>query len=343
MTRRGSNVRDAVRLSVVIPCWNEARYIKSLLEALDQQDCSGFEIVVVDEQSTDGTRGIIRQYAEAHPDLRLKLITNPRRSIPAGLNLGIQHASGEIIMRLDGHSCPAPTYVSRCLATLEESGADVVGGRCDIQPGAPGQVAQAIALAVSSPLGAGDALYRLRSANQRSDVDTVAFGCFRRQTWEAVGGYNEGLLSNEDYEFNLRVRLRGGRVHFDPRIRCEYFARPTFSALAQQYWRYGWWKAQMLKQHPASLRLRQVVPLVWAAGGPVCLLLAGWFAPLRFWTFSLWALYFGLLVAYAAWSAGRQQGAWRLWPALVVAYGLIHFIWGWGAWAGAFAGGWNSR
>ena len=212
VTRRDSNARDTGRLSIVIPCWNEARHIGSLLEALDQQDCPGFEIVVVDEQSTDSTPDIVRQYAEAHPDLRLKLIPYPHRSIPAGLNLGIQHASGEIIMRLDGHSRPAPSYVSRCLATLEESGAAVVGGGCDIRPGAPGLVAQAIALAVSSPLGAGDALYRLRSAHQQSDVETVAFGCFHRRTWEAMGGYNENLLSNEDYEYNLRVRLRGGRV-----------------------------------------------------------------------------------------------------------------------------------
>ena len=83
---------------------------------------------------------------------------------------------------------------------------------------------------MSSLLGAGDAAYRLPSA-RAGDVDTVPFGCFRRSTWEAVGGFNEELLTNEDYEFYLRLRQRGGRIYFDPKIRSEYFSRSTFRSL----------------------------------------------------------------------------------------------------------------
>ncbi len=329
-------------LSVIIPCRDEARHIESLLEALAAQDLPGFEIVVVDGASTDGTPEIVRRYARQHPELDLRLVPNPAGSIPAGVNRGVEAARGEVIARLDGHSRPAPDYLRRCVEALTRSGAQVVGGAWVVRPGGEGVVARAIALAVSSPLGAGDALYRLGSARQAQDVDTVPFGCFRRGTWEAVGGYNTRLPSNEDYEFNLRVRLRGGRVRFDPAIRCEYFARPTLAALARQYARYGWWKAQMLKAYPGSLRLRQALPLLWAGGGLALAALAPFVPWARAPALALWVFYLGALAAGAAPLAlgtdltglRRPVRSAHLWIALMATFVVIHFSWGLAGWAG---------
>jgi len=223
--------------------------------------------------------------------------------------------------------------LSRCLAALAESGAKVVGGAWDIRPGAPGLVAQAIALAVSSRLGAGDALYRLKLASRPQDVDTVPFGCFRRETWCAVGGYNESLPVNEDYEFNFRVRLQGGRVYFDPRIRCDYFSRPTLAHLVRQYWRYGWWKAVMLKQHPRSLRPRQALPLAWAGGGLMLLAWSILWPALQPVALLLWGIYLLSVLGYSGWLAWRQNNL-GLVPAMAAAFVVVHFSWGLGAWAG---------
>ena len=216
-------------ISVIVPCLNESEYIEQLLESLLGQSAKNFETVIVDSDSDDDTPGVVRRYATQH-SLNIKLLHNPRRTIPTSLNLGIQNASGEIIVRLDAHSCPASNYIEQCLLALRDSGADVVGGAWDVKPGDGTMIAAAIAVAVSSPLGAGDAAYRL-NRNQAQEVDTVPFGCFRRQIWEDVGGFNEELFTNEDYEFYLRIRQRGGRIYFDPRIRCEYYARLTFRHL----------------------------------------------------------------------------------------------------------------
>jgi len=324
------------KLTVVIPCRNEALHIQELLDALERQDFRDFELVAVDGESSDGTREILREYASRHPACAVTVLTNPRRSIPAGLNLGIQHAQGEVIARLDGHSRPKSNYLGRCLAVLDESGAEVVGGAWDIQPGAPGLVARAIALAVSSPLGAGDARYRLRSTSRPQDVDTVPYGCFRRETWHTVGRYNEALLVNEDYEFNLRVRLRGGRVYFDPSLQCDYFARPTLARLGQQYWQYGWWKAMMLKQHPHSLRLRQALPMAWAGGSLILVMLSILWPCLRSGVLFVWGIYVATVLGYAGWLAWRRDL--RLGPPLAAAFVLVHFSWGLGAWAGLALG-----
>src|SRR5574341_374349 len=309
----------APQVSVVVPCLNEARYIGSLLEALSKQDFSDFEIIVLDSGSTDGSQEIVRRHIASAPSLPILLLGSSRRTIPSALNLGIRNSRGEIIARLDAHSLPAPDYLRRCLAVLSESGAEVVGGAWEIRPGGAGARADAVALAVSSPLGAGDALYRLNLARGTCDTDTVPFGCFRRKTWEAVGGYNENLLANEDYEFNFRVRRHGGRVHFDPSICCEYFARSTLVELARQYWRYGWWKGRMLRKYPRSLRLRQAVPVIWTLASGL-LLAGGWMQPFA-WVFLavLWTGYLILVAGYSVWLATQSRRRWTLWPALAAA------------------------
>jgi glycosyltransferase involved in cell wall biosynthesis len=307
-------------ISVIIPCRNEARYIGQALDALRDQDFTDFEAIIVDGDSDDETVSIVQRFIEGGT-LHATSLHNPQRTIPSSLNLGIKNAKGEIIVRLDAHSRPARDYLRQCMKALNESGAEVVGGAWDVKAGDDTLIAAAIAVAVSSPLGAGDAAYRLNQ-NQARDVDTVPFGCFRRATWEAVGGFNEELLTNEDYEFYLRIRQRGGRIYFDPKIRCEYFARPTFKLLAQQYWRYGWWKAQMLRRHPRSIRARQLIPVAWSALSLIALIIP----PL----WIVWGAYLLVLLIESL----RQAREARLVLPLACAYAIIHFAWGWGAWVG---------
>jgi glycosyltransferase involved in cell wall biosynthesis len=319
-------------VSVVVPCLNEARYVAQLLDSLAHQDLGDFEIVLVDGGSIDGTPRIAQRWLAENPTVRLCLLHNPARFTSHALNLGIAAARGGVIVRLDAHARPAPDYVRQCLAVLAETGAAIVGGVWSVRPGANTPMARAIGLAVSSPLGAGDARYRLSGA-RAGEVDTVPFGCYRRQVWEAVGGYNEAWLSNEDYEFYLRVRAQGGRVLFDPRIRCDYFARPTLPELATQYWRYGWWRAQTLKAYPRSLRLRQALPLVWSVGSLVLLSLAPWDRAAAIAGLAVWGVYLAIVAAGASGLAGRAREP-GVGLRLAVAFTVIHYAWGLGAWAG---------
>jgi len=317
------------KVSVIVPCYNEEKTIGLLLEAIYSQSFSRseMEVIIADGCSVDGTRRVIADFQTAHPDLAVQVTDNPCKTIPAALNAAIRVCHGEIILRLDAHSVPSVDYVANSLAALEAGKGTVVGGIWQIKPGGPGWMARAIAAAAAHPLGVGDALYRFTS--QAGPVDTVPFGAYARALVDRIGLYDETLLTNEDYEFNARVRLGGGVVWLDPAIRSGYFARPDLKALSRQYYRYGFWKFRMLRRYPGTLRWRQALPPVFLLSLVVLAILAI-FWPLARVVLGLEAgLYVLVLLA-----AGVQQAVKRrdigLAAGIPLAIATMHVSWGWG-------------
>jgi glycosyltransferase involved in cell wall biosynthesis len=317
-------------VSVVIPCYNEERFIlKALQQLAGQYDPNRYEIIVVDGLSIDDTRSLIEQFKNDNSDLAVRLVDNPARNIPTALNLGVAAARGNIIARMDAHAFPSVGYIRRCVEVLRETDAAIVGMPCRVQPGANTLMARAIAGAVSHPFGIGDAKYRLGVGGPLPDpVATVAFACFRKSLWIDLGGFNEALLANEDYDFNYRARRSGGQVILDKSGHCDYFARTTLKALAKQYLRYGGWKAEMIRLQPRSIRLRHLVAPLFVISLAV-LLLAG-----LVWPFSWWLLlaevsvYLALALA-AGWQVTKKVGGGlRLIPLLPVVFVTIHLAWG---------------
>lgn len=254
---------DQPSVSVIIPCYNEQATIRKLLDSLRSQTypLSKMEVVISDGFSTDRTREVIAEFQKEYTDLSVRVVDNKAKTIPSGVNQAIRESRGEIIIRLDAHSMPIPEYVERCVKAHQTGKGDNVGGVWDIQPGADTRIAKSISFAAAHPLGVGDAMYRLNA--KPGAVDTVPFGSFRRSLIEKIGAFDETLLANEDYEFNTRVRESGGVVWLDPAIRSVYFSRSTLKRLAEQYWRYGFWKFKMLKRYPHTLRWRQALPPVF--------------------------------------------------------------------------------
>ncbi len=313
--------------SIIVPCYNEQATIGILLDAVIAQTYPRpqIEVVIVDALSQDGSRDIIANFQQAHPDLALQVLDNEQRTIPAALNKAIASARGEIIIRLDAHSIPIPEYVERCVEALEEGKGTNVGGMWVIRAGGDGWIAQAIAAAAAHPFGVGDAGYRLGAA--AGAVDTVPFGAFRRSLIEKIGGFDETLLTNEDYEFNARIRRNGGTVWLDPQIRSTYVARSSLPALARQYWRYGFWKCKMLRRYPDTLRWRQALPPVFVAS---LIGLAFWsvfWRPPRLLLFTEIILYTLILAAAGLDLALRQQKPLLL-PGLMLATATMHASWG---------------
>jgi glycosyltransferase involved in cell wall biosynthesis len=315
-----------MNVSLIIPCYNEQDTIQDLLAAVCEQDYpqQDLEVIISDGMSTDATRERIREFSEAVPELKIKVVDNPQRTIPAGLNQAIKAASGDILVRIDAHSLPHPDYIKYSVKNLVEEKGDNVGGVISIRPANQSWIARSIARAAGHPLGVGDAKYR--TGSEAREVDTVAFGAYRESLVEKIGGYDESLLTNEDYEFNVRVRKSGGKVWLDPRIRTTYISRPDLRSLAAQYWRYGYWKLRMLLRYPETLRWRQIsgfFVLSWLGLG----LLSVWF-PLARWLLLIEALIYGSSLLAAGLVAGYKNQDPALVIGLPLAMATMHFSWG---------------
>ena len=239
-------------VSIIIPARNAAATIAATLSAVLTQDYPGdIEVVVADGSDHDRMAGIIR---EGFPDVLV--VPNPDRETAPALNRAIYHATGDVIVRCDAHAVLPPNYVTEVVNALDSTGAECVGGMQ--VPMGRGPFSRAVAMAIASPIGSGDSKYKVGGAE--GPTDTVYLGAWRRETLERVGGFNERLIRNQDYELSWRIRQQGGAVWLLPHLKVEYVPRDNPAALARQYFDYGWWKAVMLAQHPRSIKLRQLAP-----------------------------------------------------------------------------------
>jgi glycosyltransferase involved in cell wall biosynthesis len=325
MTEKSKN---QVEVSVIVPCYNEENTIQLLLEAIRNQNFNidNLEVVIADSMSEDRTRDRILDFSNQHKDMKVRIVDNPKRTIPGGVNSAVEYAKGEFIVRMDAHSVPNDDYIHQSIELLRSGKAQNVGGIWEIKPGAPTCIAKAIARSASHPIGAGDATYRTQGRS--GYVDTVPFGAFRRDFFLELGKFNEDMLANEDYEFNTRVRKAGGKIWMDTRIRSQYFARKTLRELAKQYWRYGFWKFKMLKRFPDSIRWRQAIPPLFV----LFLILFGmlsFISPFALIIFTAVAgIYLLTMVLAGVYESARTKNACHLLMALALI--TMHLSWGGG-------------
>ncbi len=246
-------------VSILLPTHSERGYIRDCLDSLARQDYPAiFEILVIDGGSTDGTRAIIEEYGGL-----VQLLDNPRVTAAAAMNVGIEAAAGEVVVRADAHALYAPDYVSRCVHTLLETGADNVGG--PMRPVGTTKFGRAVAAVTTVKEGIGNGAFHY--ATERQDVDTVFLGCWRTSTLHKLGGYDETSLqwAAEDHELNYRLTAGGGRIVLDPTIRSVYFPRDGIRGLGRQYHNYGIGKASTLRKHQRLPTLRPLAPAAMVA------------------------------------------------------------------------------
>ena len=291
-------------VSVLMPIRNEVSFIAlSLGAVLMQQYQAPLEVLVIDGMSDDGTRDIVAGIAKGNPQVRL--LDNPHRIVSYALNIGVAHAQGEIFVRVDGRALLEPDYVECCVRLLQETGAANVGGTQI--PIADTMQGQAVAAAMNSPFGVGTA--RFRFADSMQEVDTVYLGAWSRSHFEKVGGFDESLVRNQDYEFNHRLQLAGGKIIYSPDLRVKYYGRPTLKTLWRQYFDYGFWKARVISLHPGSTKLRHLVAPLFVMGLLFGALLSSVAIMLR-WVYLVALAIYGLLVIIFSLLQAARHG-WR--------------------------------
>ena len=298
-------------VSVVMPVRNEAQHISAAVQAVLAQQYQGdLDIWIAVAPSDDATENLVKELVESH--LNVFSVENPAGVTPSGLNAAISASSGEVVVRVDGHVRLCVGYITMAVETMARTGAVNVGGR-QLAVGTTG-FEKAVAAVMMSLVGSGGAEYRV-GASEKS-VDTVFLGVFDRKAGDEVGWFDESLIRNQDYEFNIRLRKTGGAIWFNPALVVEYQPRSSLRALARQYFDYGRYKADVVRLHGASLRLRQFLP-------PVATVVLALSIVASFWVLPALLLPLTYLAIVAA---GVRGSAWVRMRALAIAP-VMHFSW----------------
>ncbi len=320
-----------MKLSVICPIYNEEKHIAACLDSILRQDFpkEELEVLLVDGMSTDRTREIVQQYTAQYPFIFL--LDNPKRIVPTGLNIGIRVAQGEVIIRLDAHAIYPDNYFSALVDKLFALNADNVGGLCRTLPAKDTPMCEAIAAALSSPFGMGDSHFRI-GTNKEMQVDTVPFGCFRREVFDKIGYFDEELVRNQDDEFNGRIIKFGGHIYLIPSVVIDYYGRDSIGKLSKMFYQYGLFKPLVNKKlgNPASVR--QFFPFFFVLGLIIGLILSLASTFFRILYIAVLALYIFLAAYY---SIRQVKGLKRIFL-LMGTFFVIHVSYGWGYLRGMF-------
>jgi len=312
-------------VTIIIPCRNEADFIERCITSVlaCQYPLDRLEVLAVDGMSNNQTRDIILTICKK--DSRLELLDNPQKIVPTAMNIGIRHAKGDIIIRIDGHAEVPNDFISRNVAKLTaHQEAWCVGG--PIKSVSPNYIGNAIAAAMSSPCGVGNAMFRL--GNFEGYVDTIAFGAYWRWVFDKIGMFDEELVRNQDDELNYRLILHGGKILMTPDIHSTYFTRSSLKKLWRQYFQYGFWRIRTMQKHKRPATLRQAVPLLLVTS-LLGLSLAGLaFRPL-WWLVAIEVLLYICVLALGTLDVGRKSGI-KYALAAPLIFVILHFAYGLG-------------
>jgi glycosyltransferase involved in cell wall biosynthesis len=316
---------SADRVSIVVPLRDEEHHVEELVAGIAAQDFPGtIEVLVADGASSD--RSVERLEAAAQRlALRITVIDNSKRLIPPALNACVRRSHGDFVVRMDCRARFSRDYVRRCVATAKETGAWNVGGV--ILPKGRTRAERAVACAMDSPFG-GVGWTRHSGSVERVEVDTVYCGTFPRDAFSRIGWFDESLPWNEDEDFNLRLRLAGGRVVLDPAIGIPYIPRASLRSILVQNYRIGRGKVDVMGKHRRVLSARSIVPLAFVTSLATLAIGSARSRRARWLLGSELSLYAGSALGFASASIGKRREQRSLLPAVAITFSAMHFAWG---------------
>lgn len=312
-------------VSVIMPVLNEERHLRAAVEGVLSQSYDGeLELLLAVAPSTDRTREIADQLAVEDP--RIVVLDNPARATPAGLNVCIDAARFDVIVRVDGHNELSDGYIATAVRLLEETGAANVGGLMDAQGYSP--LSEAVAAGYNSKFGLGGGGFHL-ATTPAGPADTVFLGVFRKDALQAIGGFDESLHRAQDWELNYRLRQAGHLVYFSPELRVVYRPRDSVADLTRQLYRTGQWRREVIRRHADTASARYLAPpftvvglVVGLVGGALGLLLRNpWLVAL----FAAPVVYLAFVVAATASTRGLSPAARLRFPLVLL---VMHLSWG---------------
>ena len=321
---------------MVIPCFNEQKYINECIESIIASDISKdtFEVIFVDGNSDDTTRDIINSYQKNCPYIRL--LVNPQKFTPISMNMGINASNGEYIFILSAHAKYEASYFSSLLHSIQELKVACVGGVLITDVKNANKKSNSIKEILTNKFGVGNAEFRT-GLKEIKEVDTVAFGCYSKKAFEKFGLYNELLIRNQDIELNKRIINGGGKIYLIPEVTCTYYARETFGQLAKNNYSNGFWNilTAYYTNKLSSLSLRHFIPLFFVLSLILPLLCSLIYTPFALIALVSFISYLSLVIIISFKSTKSSNSFFYL----LFGFLTLHLSYGWGSFVGIWAVG----
>ena len=306
-------------VSVIIPVRDNGKHLRASVDSVLNQTYTDVEEIILGvAPSTDDTEKISKELEITNP--RIKVVPNPSGKTASALNTAASLASGDFLVRVDAQSELEESYIQEAIQTIKRTGAANVGGIQKAEGSS--RVERSIAIGMTSRFGVGNSKFHY--GGKEGPTDTVYLGVYEKKAFRELGGFNETLIRNQDYELNIRIRESGRLVWFNPNLVVRYKPRPSLRALFRQYFQYGQWKRAVLKLHPTSIKIRQVIPPALIIGIILGITLAA--------SFSLWGLLvpscYLVCVLTASLIQKSSRGVEKV--ILMLVFPTMHIAWGLG-------------
>lgn len=227
-------MKNLLKVSLVIPVYNEASQLGACLSAIAAQTAVPYEVIVVDNNSTDGTAAIAAAFGF------VKLLREPKQGVVHARNRGFDAARGDIIGRIDADTLLPPDWIESARAVFADQAVDAVSG-----------VALYYNVAAAAVFNVIDLFFRRRLSWQLKDRVFLwgANMALRRGAWQRVRPAlcNRGGM-HEDYDIAIHLQELGGRVTFDERLRARVSSRRIDTNYGD-FMRYVWVSPDTYAQH----------------------------------------------------------------------------------------------
>lgn len=233
---------DAMFVSILIPVYNEENTIATTLRALLKSDHEKFEVIVVDDGSTDDTADVVRDFEKK--DMRIRLVSKKNDGKASALNLGLREAKSDYVVTIDGDTIILPRTITALLQPFSDASVDAVCGNVEV--GNTRNILTAFqALEYITTQN-----FDRRAFDELNCISVVpgATGAWRRQKILDLGGYTDDTLT-EDADLTLRLLRAGGRIVYASDARSRTEAPEGVRDLARQRFRWSFGTFQCLYKH----------------------------------------------------------------------------------------------
>ncbi len=321
------------QISVIIPCRNEEKYIAACLDSVLNNDYPHdyLEVLVIDGKSNDNTCKIVEKYTEKFNFIHL--LINENNTVPFAMNLGINKSRGEYIIRLDAHSKIPANYFSQLIDWSIKLNADNVGACWITDVKNKNPKTNSIKAVLSNKFGIGNSYFRT-GIDEVKIVDTVPFGCYRKEVFSKIGLYDNRLTRDQDIELNKRLKRNGGKIFLIPNLSSTYFARETFRGIAKNNFQTGLWNilTVYLTKRISSLSVRHFIPLIFLLSLILPLILIIWYPIIGLVAAISFLSYILVLMSVSI----KINNNTTTWYYILYSFLVLHFSYGSGSLSGLF-------